>query len=105
VFSPDGKLLAGVSGTDVRLWDLTTGEPFGAPLPTGGFVRQIQWAPDGRTLASLGIGPTPVMLRWDLDPASWAAQACAIANRNLTQSEWDRLVGSLAPYRETCPAL
>ena len=26
---------------------------------------------------------------WDVDPASWARRACALANRTLTREEWE----------------
>jgi hypothetical protein len=40
-----------------------------------------------------------------VDPNSWVARACARANRNLSQAEWDHYVGATIPYHRTCPNL
>ena len=42
---------------------------------------------------------------WDLDPTHWPAAACRVAGRNLTREEWVSNIGTLAPYRATCPDL
>ena len=61
-FSPGGRLLASADadGT-VRLWNLATGHPVGAPLrgtsnPNG--VRAVAFSPGGRLLASAGADGT-----------------------------------------------
>jgi hypothetical protein len=46
-----------------------------------------------------------VILRVDIDPTSWAAQACGIANRNLGRGEWADLLGAEVPYARICPGL
>jgi len=42
---------------------------------------------------------------WDTNFESWLAQACRMANRNLTQAEWERFIGRETSYRRTCPNL
>ena len=58
-FSPGGNLLATAEADgNVRLWNLTTGQPVGPPLEadignTGG-VLGVTFSPDGKLLASVG---------------------------------------------------
>jgi hypothetical protein len=40
---------------------------------------------------------------WDVRFQDWQARACRIANRHLTQSEWNRFIGPEIPYERTCP--
>ena len=42
------------------------------------------------------------ILLWDIDVESWQREACKIANRDLTQKEWDELVGSEWPKDSPC---
>jgi hypothetical protein len=54
------------------------------------FYTGADLSPDGkRLLMTLQDGRGLV---WDVDPASWARRACAIANRTLTQDEWEEFL-------------
>jgi WD40 repeat protein len=103
-FSPDGSLLAsGSFNQSIVLWDVATRKQIGMPLvghtqP----VRSISFSNDGRTLASGSIDGKIIL--WDLRLNTWRSHACEIANRNLTQDEWGRYVGT-QPWRQTCPSL
>ncbi len=108
-FSPDtlagtgGKILASASSVDksIRLWDVATGQSLGPPLfGHSADVISITFSRDGQTLIS--SGDDGLIIRWNLDSASWPALACRVAARNLTWEEWQQYLGS-EPYRPTCP--
>lgn len=101
-FDPGGGRLMTISNDDgIRLWDLTTDKPIGTPLPGGtsggGFGAFL---PTGDQIVA--VFETGAGVLWNVDPASWSAQACRIANRNLTRAEW-RTYLSNRPYAKTCP--
>jgi WD40 repeat protein len=104
-FSPDGELLASPSfDKTVRLWDVATGEPRGEPL-TGhtGWVVKVAFSPDGELLASASEDETVRL--WNIKAESLVAEACRIANRNLSQAEWRTFVGPEFDYVRTCSRL
>jgi WD40 repeat protein len=99
--SADSRTLAtgGLDGT-VRLYDLRTQQPVGAPLPAVA-NRQVapEFSPDGAYL--FAITDAGRSFRWDVRPSSWERRACAVAGRSLTRAEWrDALPGR--PYAPAC---
>jgi WD40 repeat protein len=57
VFSPDGRTLAAVSALNekaIQLMDVRRHTPLGGPLIQRGFVTDMTFSRDGRTMASLG---------------------------------------------------
>jgi hypothetical protein len=101
------RRLATLSLDDLELWDVPRRERFAtetfatATGSAGGDGYQVAFAPDGGSLAVVGLDARPLI--FDVDPRSWLTVACRIANRNLTEAEWQRFVGPGFPYERTCP--
>jgi WD40 repeat protein len=95
-FSPDGRWLAGSGGGDAVLWDAQTGEQVEALTGHRGGVTDIDFAPDGRTLATAGwdttalIWPVPDRPR---EPLGLSADAAAAAWADLASPD------AVAAYR------
>ncbi len=102
-FSPDGTTFAsGSLDRTIILWDAASRVRIGEPLAGHeSVIRTVAYRPDGRALAS-GAEDQRIIL-WDLDRESWRRRACTVANRNLTVSEWNSLVGAQRPYARSCP--
>lgn len=100
--SADAALIAATSRDgSLRLWDAKTGRNLGPSLDAHGqqtfgvaFIGQ-----GAQHLMTGGFDGTVVS--WDLDPASWLRQACTLAGRNLTRTEWDQYLPGRT-YRRTC---
>jgi hypothetical protein len=90
------------SGTDgtIRLFDATTHHQIGSSINPSEhgwvFSRVLR---DDRLLA---MEEQRAWL-WDLDPAHWAEQACSVADRQLTESEWRAFLPD-RPFEPACGA-
>jgi WD40 repeat protein len=99
-YDPSGKRLS-ITGFDgnVRLWDIPSRKLVGSPLAAAQVGGWGMFSPDGKRIVTVfgsGLG-----VAWDVDPAAWAAQACRVADRSLTPSEWTNFLPHLR-YRRTC---
>jgi WD40 repeat protein len=101
-FTPDGKTLAMSGGEPyVSLWDVATGAEIGTRLTAGAREALLDVSPDGRQLLmTLSNGEGAV---WDIDPESWKQRACELANRTLTEEEWEQFLPG-RPYEPACRA-
>lgn len=98
-FSSDGHLLAASAANgSVVIWDLARGLPIGTALGNQLAGGNLTFADSDRVVV-VGTRDSTSFRR--LRPASWERQACAIAGRNLSRSEWQQFVGG--EYHRTCP--
>lgn len=101
-FTSEGSLLASASqDATVRLWRVDDGSSPGEPLVGHtGAVLDVDFSNDGALLATAGVDGT--VRWWQLQPDRLIADACDIANRNLSDIEWQRYLGAATPTR-ICP--
>ena len=102
-FSRDGSMLAVVANKAIELWDMPTRTSLGVLRgEEGDGLGGLAVDPDGRLLAAGGLDGSVAV--WDVDRSSWRRLACAVANRNLTDTEWRRYL-SPRPYHRSCQGL
>jgi tetratricopeptide (TPR) repeat protein len=100
-FNQEGTLLASGGRDGLRVWDVGTGGLVG-PLLTGALASQVAFAhSQGHSSLFADAGG---IRQWPMDSRAWLDRACQIANRNLTQAEWETYFDE-EPYHKTCPDL
>jgi WD40 repeat protein len=80
-FSPDGKLLATVSGQfqaqrmpgEIKLWEVASGKELASWSGHQGPIHGVAFTPDGKTLATASADGTVKL--WNVPWGEWAAQA------------------------------
>ncbi|MBC8100751.1 MAG: WD40 repeat domain-containing protein, partial [Armatimonadetes bacterium] len=101
-FSPDGLYLASGSRDEQALvWDRSddTLRRVGESFDLRASVNALAFSPDSRLLA---IGnETGAVQIWSVGSENWAEAACAIANRDLSMTEWSDYMHDMA-YEATC---
>jgi WD40 repeat protein/class 3 adenylate cyclase len=112
-FDPTGQLLAtGAADGTVRILNVSNPahvSQFGPPsLPATSLVtfnpgNSSQFSADGSDLVV--VDSTGLASVYPMQWQQWAAYACTVAGRNLTQSEWEVFVGTSRRYAKVCPGL
>ena len=105
--SPDGRTIAITAGDGVELWDATTAKQIGTSLPGApqqtsnpGGPGNLRFTPDGHRL--IIISPTGLVTIWNLTLGAWERQACQIAGRDMTPTEWAQIIPDRA-NQQVCP--
>lgn len=66
VYSPDGTKLAVAAGNGIWLYDAQTGQELAQCAGHIYTVHNIAFRPDGKTIASVGLGPDQTIRIWDV---------------------------------------
>ena len=103
-FSPDGsRLVSGAADGTVTLWNAETLDNLlstatsteAAPIPVAPIFTQ------GGDVVSIASYDGKIY-HWDTNTSRILTQACTMAGRDLTPTEWTQTFPNL-PYRKTCP--
>jgi WD40 repeat protein/DNA-binding SARP family transcriptional activator len=99
-FNRHGQLITAGGDGQLRLWDVATRILIGAPMPAAGTNSQTRFFPTGNQVLDVSSSGTGVI--WNVNPTTWEAQACQVANRNLTRQEWNEYISDRS-YAQVCP--
>ncbi len=102
-FDPSGKTVM-TAGDDsiVRLYDVDTLTEIGSGIRGFGGPVSGVFTPDGSHIVIGNFSSSAQAFEWDIRPKDWAAHACEVAGRNLTQAEWSQFLPD-RPYQPVCP--
>ncbi len=111
LFSSNGNILASYSRSDSSLsfilWDVAMREPLAHAISEDNFYQAgLAFSPNGQqlaTVATLKTAPGQGNLSlWDISINAWQEHACAIANRNLNDTEVQQFLKG-ANSNPVCP--
>lgn len=114
VFHPEGRMMLSIGKDHMALWDATTQTLLARQLRFNPFYEKyLTHAPDGSELAFKSSSGHLVFMAFPNDLLDvLKQQACKIAGRNLSQSEWKAFIGQseknesdatlVKPYAKTC---
>jgi WD40 repeat protein/serine/threonine protein kinase len=116
LFSPQGTELAlslenGPNQTfSFALWNVAQQQLVPGAISTNDtYGGGIAFSPDGTQLLSvatlLSNANQGLLMRWDITPASWQQEACAIANNDLTKAQWQQYVKWETSQSKVCSNL
>jgi len=99
-FSCDGGTMASARNDgSITLWDVEKWQQIGTLRGPRAFgTLSVAFNPADRGMLASSIGNTVIL--WNIDSATLKKQACRIANRNLSFSEWQQY--GEGPYQKTC---
>ena len=98
-FSRDGRVLLAAGGGTAELIDVVSRRPVGQLSGEGLDGGAMFWNADSTVDL---VDDNGTMFSWQISAGSMAKQACSVAGRNLTRSEWSEFLGSRT-YGATCP--
>jgi WD40 repeat protein len=91
-----GLAAIGYDDGGLELWDVQARAPLSPRMQEhDGFVTAVAFSQDGTRLYS--GDEHGLVMSWVSDPAEWTRRACAIANRELGESEWRRYLPDQKP--------
>jgi len=100
-FSPDGRLLAVTTGSDVNVQDIATGQILSSWI-TDDWINDLCFLASGREVLT-GDNQNRATV-WNWRPEDWIEGACKRLTRNLSELEMQKYLPGI-PYRATCPGL
>jgi WD40 repeat protein len=98
-YDPTGKLFATIGDEGIRLWDASSLQPVGKPLRNGPQTVDLEFSPDGTTIAAWPSNRAPLTLwslqgkREDVRGLGWVADVAFTKGGEPIAASWGRSPG------------
>ena len=103
IFNNSGSVLAAFDpGDGIVFWDVASQKRIGLIKEKLLDVNTLAISPNEKWIVGLYRGQIKV---WPFGLTNWQTKACKIANRNLTQAEWNEYMGINRSCEDVCPEL